>query len=533
MHRSFPYKLWTVDEEEGVEGVGRCKAYDPRFRPWYVAAASGPKNLVIVLDMSGSMVLNQRGDIARGAAKSVLDTLTNNDFVSVVAFSSPTSEVPLQRYPARGLSQGTRENVELVRAFVDGLVPLGGTDFAIAFKAAFDALDEAAEDERMTPCLTTILFMTDGVVDDPDVVSRTMELIAERNGGGGDGEANGNALRSPAFIFTYSLGAGADETNMKRIACENRGIWSKIEENGDLRTQMLEYYTFVAQGMDVPDVVWTEPFADATSGAEIITAAKAAYDHSVDPPRLLGVAGVDLLVDDLAALGDKTTLLRYLSRRSGACPSDFRLSDCQMQVLRAIDHNGTSVCEAPQPQPGDECPVFGATSQQCDDEVSGAAPVFCNDGPQLDIASFARLACCEQDQSEQVAATVAIFVVMVLVMCCVGFICMKWLNKHAVAAQGAAERDALARAKQPRVARLVSESNGSNRSLSEVEVEAPHQPLPSNGSLGDAGLHAPRPAAPVVAELPAPPRRRGFDRNTVVPRGTPAQPQAWGVLSSA
>ena len=29
--------------------------FDPRFRPWYSAAASGPKNVVMVIDVSGSM----------------------------------------------------------------------------------------------------------------------------------------------------------------------------------------------------------------------------------------------------------------------------------------------------------------------------------------------------------------------------------------------------------------------------------------------------------------------------------------------
>ena len=29
--------------------------YDPRIRPWYVGASSGPKDVVLVLDTSGSM----------------------------------------------------------------------------------------------------------------------------------------------------------------------------------------------------------------------------------------------------------------------------------------------------------------------------------------------------------------------------------------------------------------------------------------------------------------------------------------------
>jgi len=31
-----------------------CNEYDPRARPWFVAASSGPKDVVIILDISGN-----------------------------------------------------------------------------------------------------------------------------------------------------------------------------------------------------------------------------------------------------------------------------------------------------------------------------------------------------------------------------------------------------------------------------------------------------------------------------------------------
>lgn len=41
--------IWPQDD-------GYCDpTYDPRFRPWYVSAISGPKNVIIILDLSGSM----------------------------------------------------------------------------------------------------------------------------------------------------------------------------------------------------------------------------------------------------------------------------------------------------------------------------------------------------------------------------------------------------------------------------------------------------------------------------------------------
>jgi hypothetical protein len=40
--------------------IGFHDDYDPRMRPWYIAATSGPKNVVIIIDGSSSMKKNGR-----------------------------------------------------------------------------------------------------------------------------------------------------------------------------------------------------------------------------------------------------------------------------------------------------------------------------------------------------------------------------------------------------------------------------------------------------------------------------------------
>ena len=45
--RTYPTFRQTED--------GLCVDYDPRYRPWYVTATSGGKNIVLVIDISGSM----------------------------------------------------------------------------------------------------------------------------------------------------------------------------------------------------------------------------------------------------------------------------------------------------------------------------------------------------------------------------------------------------------------------------------------------------------------------------------------------
>lgn len=66
--------------------------YDCRTRPWYTAAANSPKNIVILQDVSGSMT-GLRREIAKHVIYTILDTLTDNDYVSVLNFTDYTSPI--------------------------------------------------------------------------------------------------------------------------------------------------------------------------------------------------------------------------------------------------------------------------------------------------------------------------------------------------------------------------------------------------------------------------------------------------------
>ena len=70
-----------------VDKAGNCTDYDPRFRPWYVIAASGSKNIILIIDISGSMD-GQKLNLAKDAAKAVVNTLSNSDFVAIISFSN-------------------------------------------------------------------------------------------------------------------------------------------------------------------------------------------------------------------------------------------------------------------------------------------------------------------------------------------------------------------------------------------------------------------------------------------------------------
>ena len=80
------YVEWPI-----TENCMSDSGFDPRFRPWFANAATGPKDVIILIDVSGSMDTADRITLAKKAAKKVLFTLTEYDYASVVDFSSIAS----------------------------------------------------------------------------------------------------------------------------------------------------------------------------------------------------------------------------------------------------------------------------------------------------------------------------------------------------------------------------------------------------------------------------------------------------------
>ena len=113
--------------ENSKDSNGNYRSYDPRFRPWYVLAASGSKDVVILLDVSGSMLQNGRMALAKEAVISVLKTLGQSSLVSVVAFNH---EVVLSCFGLDFVAATDKNVAELV-AFVEGLTAKGGTNFEV------------------------------------------------------------------------------------------------------------------------------------------------------------------------------------------------------------------------------------------------------------------------------------------------------------------------------------------------------------------------------------------------------------------
>eukprot|EP01083_Nonionella_stella_P214791 773620_1 len=267
---------------ENSKDSGGYKNYDPRFRPWYVSAATGSKDVVILLDVSGSMRANNRLLLAKEAVISVLNTLGSSSFVNVVAFSDTLT---LSCF-GRTLVSATSRNVAQLVHFVDNIEAIGETNFTIAFNVAFDILQSAKH------CQTVILFLTDGIADD------VSSLIKERN-----------TVDIGAFVLSYTLGVEAQSTVPEKVAKDTNGIYTHIDDQDEnLITAMSSYYLYFAYGnngdAERDNIIVTSPYLGFTTNVLMITMALPIY---VNKTYFVGVVGTNIPLSFLSdAIGDIT-----------------------------------------------------------------------------------------------------------------------------------------------------------------------------------------------------------------------------------
>lgn len=308
--------------------------YDPRVRPWYVAASSGPKDIILVLDTSGSMENADRMSIMKDAAKRVVNTLGVSDYFSVIEFNGSANTISNN---VNLLQRATADNKANAIANIDKLKPKGATNFFSGFDLAFKTFSDSETDELSSGCNKAILFLTDGEMgDNKDVLFQLLDNKAA--------DYTDNGKSAPA-IFTYSFGSGADSVVPKEIACRYDGVWSEVKDGGDLAQSMGAYYKYFANagGMSEDDfVAWVAPYEYSTTGELGTTASAPVYDRSVNPPILAGVVGLDFsFVAMERALGNegeasKNAIVDKIVKRSVAvCPGlNYTEDVCQLESLR-------------------------------------------------------------------------------------------------------------------------------------------------------------------------------------------------------
>uniref|UniRef100_A0A7N6FJE5 VWFA domain-containing protein n=1 Tax=Anabas testudineus TaxID=64144 RepID=A0A7N6FJE5_ANATE len=258
--RLYPGIQWIPDEN----GVS---TFDCRNRNWYIQAATSPKDVVIVVDVSGSMK-GLRLTIAKHTINTILDTLGENDFVNIIAYSDYVRYV-------EPCFKGT-----LVQADLDNR--------------------EAATLGQGSLCNQAIMLITDGAMEDFQDVFEEFNWPERR-----------------VRVFTYLIGREMTfAENVKWIACNNKGYYTHISTLADVQENVMEYLHVLSRPMVINhdhDIIWTEAYMDSVAQSLLLMTSvampvfskkKETLSHGI----LLGVVGTDVALKELMRLAPRYKL---------------------------------------------------------------------------------------------------------------------------------------------------------------------------------------------------------------------------------
>jgi len=314
-----------------------CGWFDPRQRPWYIAGSSGPKNIILMLDTSGSMV-GLRLDLMKQAAKQVIRTLTVGDRVAIIPFATQAS---LEALDGQYLYTATEANKQLLINAIDKLEAVGGTNFYDAFVKAYNVLENSADIELHVSCNTAFLFLTDGEMTEPENKDEQDVMTLVKDGL----QAIENRLGRPALLFTYSISENDDVHDFPRqLACSSGdfGVWSKIVDDDDIFDSLTSYYLLFALGLGADRnanfTAWVEPYTYDNTDILGITVSAPVYDRTTTPHLFLGVVGVDFplsAVDRALGVeeGSQESIDRIVLTSTAKCPT-INLTLCELESYR-------------------------------------------------------------------------------------------------------------------------------------------------------------------------------------------------------
>ncbi|EEB14544.1 conserved hypothetical protein [Pediculus humanus corporis] len=242
--RQFPAIQWKQDPVD---------LYDCRTRSWFIEAATSPKDIVILVDGSGSMT-GIRKEIARHVVNNILDTLGNNDFVNILSFNETTTEV--EPCFKDILVQANLANIRNFKEKMEDITTSNIANFSFALSKAFHLLqkyrENGSDDYSGAHCNQAIMLITDGVP------YNFKEIFAEFNW-----------PNMPVRVFTYLVGREvADVREIKWMACANRGYYVHLSTLAEVREQVLQYIPVMARPLVLNrtnhPIIWTPVYADVT-----------------------------------------------------------------------------------------------------------------------------------------------------------------------------------------------------------------------------------------------------------------------------
>ncbi|KAM6177041.1 inter-alpha-trypsin inhibitor heavy chain H3 isoform 2-T2 [Erethizon dorsatum] len=187
-----------------------------------------PKNMVFVIDVSGSMS-GRKIQQTRDALLKILEDVKEDDYLNFILFSVGVTTWKDQ------VVQATPENLQEARTFVKNIREQGLTNINDALLRAIRMLNEAQEEHLVPERSTSIIIMlTDG---DANTGESRPEKIRENVR---------NAIEGKFPLYNLGFGKNLDYSFLESMALENHGLARRIYEDSDADLQLQGFYEEVA-----------------------------------------------------------------------------------------------------------------------------------------------------------------------------------------------------------------------------------------------------------------------------------------------
>uniref|UniRef100_UPI0037E9987E voltage-dependent calcium channel subunit alpha-2/delta-1-like n=1 Tax=Semicossyphus pulcher TaxID=241346 RepID=UPI0037E9987E len=288
--RYFPASPWI----NANSSDDKIDLYDVRRRPWYIQGAASPKDMLILVDASGS-VSGYTLRLIKTSVREMLETLSDDDFVNVVYFNDKA--MPAACF--KNLVQANTRNKRMLKDAVQRISAKGITNYRGGFELAFEQL--AQVNVSRANCNKIIMLFTDGGEE------RAEEIFEKYN--------PTQAVR----IFTFSVGQhNYDKGPIQWMACKNKGYYYEIPSIGAIRINTQEYLDVLGRPMVKADrrakqVQWTNVYLDALDLGLVITGTLPVFNKTNTGSKksqnqlILGVMAIDVSLEDIKRLTPRFT----------------------------------------------------------------------------------------------------------------------------------------------------------------------------------------------------------------------------------
>lgn len=373
---TYPAATRCRDNSSG-DPLAACADFDPTNRPWYISAASGPRNVVFLFDETS---LPLSGSKLRESLKKLLESFDSRDKVAILSYSG-SRDVTVLRSDSSGelkLKAATAKVIKMLQSEIDKLKKSDTlADIPSVLAQAFDFLIEAETSNSLNECTgSKFIVLLQGNEDKCtnecesrttcDCASQVIDVINEKQA----------MLKSPAKIVTFAETTipGTLLSNRRKISKLNRMSRSiacgstnssihysvKTSDEKETAMQAFSQLSSFSRYAEDPSVFSSRIYPDKSGLGKLFTLSLPVY---VDR-QLVAVIATDITVETVIrklsiSESEANVAIDNESRKSRICATDEGQDKCNFKIFQ---QQYDSICPPPTaPSDTDQC--FSYTEQ--------------------------------------------------------------------------------------------------------------------------------------------------------------------------